>query len=90
MLRYDYKDFSAQLGKRLKELRKERGLTLRSMVADHGFHQTQVQRSEKGEGISMPTLLRFAEAFQLPIEKLVAGLGIVAPPPEPRSRTSKK
>ena len=90
MLRYDYKDFSAQLGKRLKELRKERGLTLRSMVADHGFHQTQVQRSEKGEGISVPTLLRFAEAFQLPIEKLVAGLGIIAPPPEPRSRSSKK
>ncbi len=44
MLRYDYKEFSAALGKRVKQLRKERGLTLRALVIQHGFHLTQIQR----------------------------------------------
>jgi len=50
MLRYDYKEFSAALGKRVKQLRKERGLTLRALVIQHGFHLTQIQRIEKGDG----------------------------------------
>src|ERR1700727_1984403 len=36
MLRYDYKEFSAALGKRVKQLRKERKLTLRALVIQHG------------------------------------------------------
>ncbi|GAA3771362.1 MULTISPECIES: helix-turn-helix domain-containing protein [Terriglobus] len=77
MLRYDYKEFSAAFGKKVKELRKARGLTLRAMIVEHGFHLTQFQRIEKGEGVSVPTLLRIAEVFQMPLEKLVAGLGLV-------------
>jgi len=50
MLRYDYKEFLAALGKRVKQLRKERGLTLRALVIQHGFHLTQIQRNEKGDG----------------------------------------
>ena len=77
MLRYDYKKFSAALGKRVKLLRKERGLTLRALVIQHGFHLTQIQRIEKGDGLSVSTLLRIAEVFQMPVEKLIAGLGLV-------------
>ena len=77
MLRYDYKEFSAALGKRVKQLRKERGLTLRALVIQHGFHLTQIQRIEKGDGLSVPTLLRIAEVFQMPVEKLIAGLGLI-------------
>ena len=77
MLRYDYKLFSAELGKRIRQLRKESGLTLRALIVQHGFHLTQIQRIEKGEGISIPTLLRIAETFQVPMEKLLAGVGLV-------------
>jgi DNA-binding XRE family transcriptional regulator len=89
MLRYDYKEFSAALGKRVKQLRKERGLTLRALVIQHGFHLTQIQRIEKGDGLSVPTLLRIAEVFQIPVEKLIAGLGLVEGA-ESRSKSSKK
>src|SRR5207248_2498918 len=89
MLRYDYKEFSAALGKRVKQLRKERGLTLRALIIQHGFHLTQIQRIEKGDGLSVPTLLRIAEVFQMPVEKLIAGLGLVEGG-ESRSKSSKK
>ena len=89
MLRYDYKEFSAALGKRVKQMRKERGLTLRALVVQHGFHLTQIQRIEKGDGISVPTLLRLAETFQISVEKLIAGLGVVENG-EPRTKSSRK
>ena len=90
MLQYDYKAFSAELGKRVKQLRKESGLTLRALVVKHDFHLTQIQRIESGDGVSVPTLLRLAETFQVPIEKLVAGLGLVeAVQPGSEPETSK-
>jgi len=78
-----------ELGKRVKQLRKESGLTFRALVKQHDYHLTQIQRIESGEGISVPTLLRLAETFQVPIEKLVAGLGMVEAV-EQGSKTSKK
>jgi transcriptional regulator with XRE-family HTH domain len=88
VLRYDYKAFSSELGKRVKLLRKERGLTFRALVVKHDFHLTQIQRIESGDGISVPTLLRLAETFQIPLETLVAGLGMVEAV-EPPSQSSK-
>jgi transcriptional regulator with XRE-family HTH domain len=88
MLRYDYKVFSAALGKRIKQLRKDKKITLRSLMLDHGFHLTQIQRIERGDGISIPTLLRLAEVFQEPVESLVSGLGLV--PPESKTKSPKK
>jgi hypothetical protein len=88
-LRYDYKVFSVELGKRIRKLRKESGVTLRALIVQHGFHLTQIQRIEKGEGISVPMLLRIAQTFQLPLEDLVAGLGKVTESVESRSETSK-
>jgi len=64
-------------------------LTFRALVKQHDYHLTQIQRIESGEGISVPTLLRLAETFQVPIEKLVAGLGMVEAV-EQGSKTSKK
>ena len=89
MLRYDYKEFSAALGKRVKQLRKERKLTLRALVVQYGFHLTQIQRIEKGDGLSVPTLLRIAEVFQIPVGELVEGLGLIESD-ESRSKSSKK
>src|ERR1700759_5008024 len=88
-VRYDYKLFSVELGKRIKRLRKESGLTLRALIVEHGFHLTQIQRLEKGAGISVPMLLRIAQTFRVSLEDLVAGLGKVQEGVESHSETSK-
>jgi transcriptional regulator with XRE-family HTH domain len=72
---YDYTAFAKELGKRIKHIRQERGLTLRTLIVQHDYHLTQIQRIEAGEGLSVPTLLRLASTFQIPLETLVAGLG---------------
>jgi hypothetical protein len=90
MLRYDYKAFSTELGARIRQIRKESGLTLRVLQLEHNYHLSQIQRIEKGDGISLPTLLRIAETFQVPLEKLIVGLGVVSPNAEAESKTSKK
>jgi hypothetical protein len=44
---------------------------------------------EKGDGISLPTLLRIAETYQVPVERLVAGLGVLAEGSESTPESSK-
>ena len=85
MLRYDYQQFREALGQRIKQLRKERGLTHRVLVTQHGFHQTQLARIERGEGISIPMLLRLAEALDTPVEVLIAKLGEVDTESQPET-----
>lgn len=75
MLQYDYELFRVALGKRVKELRKARGMTHRVMVSDYGFHLTQIARIERGESFSVPTLLRLSEVFQVPVGELISGIG---------------
>jgi transcriptional regulator with XRE-family HTH domain len=75
--RYDYAQFCKALGKRIKELRKERGLTHRALVAEYGFHLTQIARIERGDPLSVPTLLRLAETFQIRVEDMIANIGVV-------------
>ncbi len=88
MLRYDYQQFRVALGQRIKQLRKERGLTHRALMIQYGFHQTQLSRIERGEGVSVPVLLRLAEALGTPVETLIANLGVVEPEIQPNA-TSK-
>jgi transcriptional regulator with XRE-family HTH domain len=45
------------------------------MVSDHGFHLTQIARIERGESFSVPTLLRLAETFRVPVGELISGIG---------------
>ncbi len=80
MVHYDPKEFYVAFGRRVKQLRHERKITMRSFVEIHGFHLTQLGRIERGNGISVPTILRLAEIFQEPLESLLAGLGSPAPP----------
>ncbi len=77
MLRYDYEQFRIALGQRIRQLRKERKMTHRVLVSEHGYHMTQVARIERGEAFSVPTLLRLAETFQVPVGQLIAGIGEV-------------
>ncbi len=41
------------------------------MIIRHGFHLAQWQGFEKGKGISVPSLLRMCEVFDLKLEELV-------------------
>lgn len=75
---YSYEAFLGQLGARIKHLRKERGWTLRDMVVQHGFHLSHWQAFEKGNrGISLPSLLRIAEVYNLTVSELLDGIGEV-------------
>ncbi|WP_399255280.1 helix-turn-helix domain-containing protein [Terriglobus tenax] len=45
---------------------------------DHNFHLTHLQRIESGKGLSIPTLLRVAEALNVSAADLIDGLGMCA------------
>jgi transcriptional regulator with XRE-family HTH domain len=70
----DYKGFLAALGKRIKEFRKERGWTLRDMVIQHGYHDSQWRKYESGGGLTIPSLLRIAALYRVSLTKLLDGL----------------
>jgi transcriptional regulator with XRE-family HTH domain len=72
---YSYEKFSIELGKKLRAMRIERGWTLRGMIIDHGFHLSHWQGFETGRGMSIPSLLRMCEVFDVPLEDLIGGIG---------------
>ena len=87
-MQYSYTKFLTELGFRLKHMRKERGWTLRDMIVLHGVHLTHWQSFEKGKAISVPSLLRVCEIFDMPLETLVAGLGRGEDVPEPSAQAA--
>lgn len=74
-MQHTFELFLKELGARLKQMRKERGWTYRSMVVDHSFHISHWQGFENGKGISLRSLFRVCEVFQISLEELVRGLG---------------
>jgi hypothetical protein len=81
-LHYSYALLLEELGARIKKLRKERGLTLRDMVVQHGFHLTHWQAFERGKrGMALPSLLRIAEVLDVTLCDLLDGLGEAPKPP---------
>jgi transcriptional regulator with XRE-family HTH domain len=66
----DYNAFLAHSAKRIKELRREHGLTLRDMVVVHGYHDSNWRRMEREGAGSVQGLLRIAKAFGVPLTAL--------------------
>ena len=87
-MRYSYELFLTELGAKLRQMRQERGWTFRHMIVAHGFHLAHWQGFEKGKGISLPSLLRVCEVFDIPVEQLIAGMGVLAPGAELPKRVS--
>lgn len=55
-----------KLGKRIKELREQKGYTnFEHFAYDHGFARTQYNRYEKGEDMRFSTLMRLIESFEM-------------------------
>jgi transcriptional regulator with XRE-family HTH domain len=85
--------FFRALGVRVKELRKKQGYSQEDMLS-FGFSTRHWQQVEGGRPITVTTLLRICEVFEVPMSKLVRGLdkeGVYEPlgvglPPRRKSR----
>jgi transcriptional regulator with XRE-family HTH domain len=65
-----YRDLSLEIGRRLKKIRLEKGLTQKELAAKirQGVDYTYIGRIERGQQLpSLKVLLRISEAFSLPI-----------------------
>lgn len=71
----DYQHFQKALGKRLKELRRNRGFSLRDMTVLHGYAESQWRRMEREGVATTQSLLRIAKAFQTTVADLIDGIG---------------
>jgi transcriptional regulator with XRE-family HTH domain len=71
----DYAQFLKELGARIKQLRNDRGLSLRDMIVTHGYADSQWRRYERGGSVNVQTLLRICNAFKISLCVLLDGLG---------------
>ena len=69
----DATSFFAELGKRVRRLRVERGLTLEDMIG-YGFSARHWQQIEAGRPITIKTLLRICGTFGVKAADLISGL----------------
>lgn len=65
--------FFLRLGRRVRELRRERDLSQEDMIA-YGFSARHWQQIEAGRPITVSTLLRICAVFGISAENLVRGL----------------
>ena len=70
----EYEAFLKVLGARIKQLRKERKLSLRDIVVKHGYQDSQWRNYESGGSLQVRSLLRIAEVLRVPLAELVIGL----------------
>lgn len=70
------------LAVRLRQLRRERGLSLSALARQVGIHRTYLSRYESGRSLpSAGSLLRLADAFEVPVDFLLVP-GVPRPVPE--------
>ena len=69
----DYTRFFRALGKRIRELRRKRGLVQEDMLSHH-FSTRHWQQIEAGRPITVTTLLRICKALKVSMADLVRGL----------------
>lgn len=67
-------EFVAYLATRIKALRQERGWTQIQMVKEFGYHLSHWQNIESGRKMSLETMLRVANTFDISLEELIAGI----------------
>lgn len=75
---HPYSAFFDELGKRARNLRRERGLSQEDMIP-LGFSARHWQQIEAGRPITVTTLLRMCEALRVPFSRMTAGLDDLLP-----------
>lgn len=73
-MHYDCDEFISALAARIKELRIERGWTQMQMVRDFGYYLSHWQNIESGRKMSLETMLRVANTFDLSLEQLIGSI----------------
>jgi len=66
-------EFFLALGQRVRKLRKEHDYSQEDMLS-FGFSTRHWQQVEAGRPITVSTLIRICEVFEVPMSKLVRGL----------------
>jgi transcriptional regulator with XRE-family HTH domain len=69
----NHQRFFLRLGKRVRQLRRERGHSQEDMIS-YGFSARHWQQIEAGRPITVATLLRICAVFRTTVERLVRGL----------------
>ncbi len=63
-----------EIYKKLKQLRKERGLTLNTLAEKMGADYQQISRIERGKSrLTIDVLMKMAEALEIPLKDIVEG-----------------
>jgi transcriptional regulator with XRE-family HTH domain len=70
-MHYDCDEFLTALAARIKALRQERGWTQMQMVRDLGYYLSHWQNIESGKKMSIETMLRVANTFDVGLEELI-------------------
>jgi len=65
--------FFRALGRRVREIRKRKGLSQEDMIS-FGFSARHWQQIEAGRPITLRTLLRICDTFRMPLVRLLRGL----------------
>jgi transcriptional regulator with XRE-family HTH domain len=73
-MHYDCEEFVAALGMRIKTLRQERGWTQIRMVRDFGYYLSHWQNIEAGKKMSLETMLRVANTFDIGLDELLCSV----------------
>ena len=71
--KHHYPEFFAELGKKLRTLREERGYSQEDMIS-LDFSARHWQGMEHGHPMTVTTLVRICLAFEISLEALVKGL----------------
>jgi transcriptional regulator with XRE-family HTH domain len=74
MQHYDHEEFRQALAARIKALRKAKGWTQMRMTTDFGYHLAFWQNVENGRKMSLQTMLRVANTFDMTIDELLQGI----------------
>ncbi len=81
-------DVLAEVGPRLRRLRRRRGLTLTALATQAGISKSTLSRLENGERKpSLELLLPLSQAFHLPLDELVGAPRVGDPRVRTRPRT---
>lgn len=68
------REFNQELGRRIEEIRKRRGMKVRELATAAGISSSRVTAYEGGDYMcSTRTLLKIAAALQVPIMDLIVG-----------------
>ena len=74
MQHYEYDAVVAAIARRVRDMRKTHGLTQMTMFSDYGYHLTQWRNIESGRGLSLQSLIRLANTFEITLAELVADI----------------